>query len=127
MARRPPGVISQGTARQLAELPDAAYSANGESQFSRQSASTPNIRTQSYAPRQQRADQKKTPEALLKFQRSALAKLRYDLSMAKDATKRAKIAKNIGIKSRFIATLEKAASPRAEITTLPGADEADWS
>jgi hypothetical protein len=146
MARRP-GAVTHGTARDLADH-GAGYSANGESQFSRQSASTADsVKLPSYAPRQQRADKKKSPEALLKFQRSALARLRYDLSMATSTIRRQKIENNLAIKTRFIATLERSihvnfpstsptgsAPARArsreisedQITTIPGEFEADW-
>jgi hypothetical protein len=113
------GSIKHGTGGQLADH-DAGYSANGESQFSRQSASTPDIKLNGYAPRQQHANKKKTTEQLIRFQKSALARMRYDLSMGQSTIKRQKLEKNIAIKTKFIATLERSQHEHQSQTPATG-------
>jgi hypothetical protein len=94
MAKRP-GVVTTGTARDLAEH-DGGYSANGESQHSRQVAHA-NLRL---------GEGKRTSGRLIREQDGALAKLKYQASIEMDPAKLAKIIKNIGIKSAFVAKLK---------------------
>jgi hypothetical protein len=97
-----PGVITRGTARDLADH-DAGYSPNGESEHSRRSASAPNFTTRSHVAR---TKGKHTSAALIAENQSLLAKLRGEMLTETNPAKLAKLRKNFEIKTRFITKLE---------------------
>jgi hypothetical protein len=99
MAR--PGVITEGTARDLADS-GVGYSCNGESQFSR-NAAQPNTTTRSHVAR---TKGKHTSAALIAENKSLLATLRGAILIETSPAKLAKLRKNFEIKSRFIERLE---------------------
>jgi hypothetical protein len=121
MAKHSPGVRRHGTARQEAEH-DAAYSANGESQYSRQVASTPKL-----------GEGKRTDGRLIREQSGALAKLRFKASIEMDPARLAKIGKDIEIKSKFLAKLkgqyaaEHPGEPEIAAPKISGPPSANWN
>lgn len=96
-----PGVVTRGTARDLADN-GAGYSCNGESQYSR-NAAQPNVRM---AGNSAKTTGKHTQAALIAENESQLAKLRGDISLETDPTRREKLKKNFDIKARFVARLK---------------------
>ena len=108
---RAPGIVRHGTARNLADHRDGC-SANGESEFSRQSAHAPNISLNKG---------KRTDGRLIRETEKALGKLKYRASEERDPKRIMKLEKNIAIKSAF---LDRLRPPR--ITTIPGELDASW-
>src|SRR5260221_127510 len=94
--RTAPGVIRQGTAGQLADH-GTGYSANGESQFSRQSASAPVIKL---------GEGKRTHGRLIRDTEKELAKLEQREREEREPMRLAKIRANYCIKSAFLAKLK---------------------
>jgi hypothetical protein len=88
------GVIKHGTARQEAEH-EQGYSANGESRYSRNAAQV-NIRL---------GEGRRTNGRLIREQSGALAKLKFKASIESDPVRLAKLRKDIGIKTKFIAKI----------------------
>src|ERR1700737_4954471 len=111
MAHAAPGVVKHGSAKNLADH-GAGYSANGESEFSRQSAHAPNVSLKKG---------KRTDGRLIRETEKALRKLKYRASEERDPTRLMKLEKNIAIKSAF---LDRLRPPR--IITIPGELEASW-
>jgi hypothetical protein len=111
--RAAPGVVRHGTARQLADV-GIGYTASGAGEYTRQAAhAAAGIKMNSHAPRKDRGRDfpgKRYPTMSLgekiAFQASALAKLNIDLILETSAEKRAKIAKNVDIKTRFLERLK---------------------
>jgi hypothetical protein len=88
--------IRHGTAKDLSERADG-FSANGESQFTRRSAASTNIKL---------GEGHRTSGHLLREMQVGLRKLRYQERNERDPIRLEKIRKNISIKSGFIATLK---------------------
>jgi hypothetical protein len=105
------GIIRHGTARNLADHDDG-YSANGESEFSRQSARAPNVSLNKG---------RRTDGRLIRETEKALRKLKCKASEVDDPIRLMKLEKNIAIKSAF---LDRLRPPR--ITTIPGELDASW-
>jgi hypothetical protein len=103
MAKRP-GVTSVGTARDLAEK-GLGYAANGIGEYSRHSAHSQNIKLPGYVEHGPKVRGPRAPGQLLGETIKALAKLERDARTERDLTRLAKLKKNIGIKSAFIARL----------------------
>ena len=105
MAR--PRVFTVGTARDLADHA-AGYSASGESEFSRQIAHSANVKLAGYvepkAPQWTRTAREALGEKIAK-QTQFLAALHMKLRFEPDEERRAKIRKNIEIKTRYLAKL----------------------
>jgi hypothetical protein len=96
------GAIKGTTERDLANGEDG-FAANGESQFTRRASQPGNMNFPGAVPKRRG---KHTHAALIAENVSGISKLRGDLSLATDPVKRAWIAKNIGIKERFVARLK---------------------
>jgi hypothetical protein len=90
------GSIKVGTAGQLADH-GTGYSANGESQFSRQSASAPVIKL---------SEGKRTHGRLIRENQKGLVRLQRRAYEERDPVALAKIKKDIAIKTAFIAKLQ---------------------
>ena len=109
-----PGVVQQGTSRDLADHGEG-YSANGESEHTRQSAHSHNIKLPSYREATPRVrGPRSSTSALIAECTKALAKLKYDLTRTDDPIRLAKIKKNIAIKSRFIVKIGGTVEDRAQ-------------
>jgi hypothetical protein len=113
MVRAAPKVIQHGTAKQLADV-GVGYTASGASEHSRNAAHSANdIKLASHTPRKQRDRTFGGPRYVtlslgekIAFQTSALAKLNIDLILEKNSERRAKLQKNIAIKSAFLERLK---------------------
>ena len=90
------GAIKGTSARDLAEH-DEGYSANGEGEYSRRSASPPNIAL---------STGRRTSGRLIRENQHALRKLEQHARIENDPIRKAKIRKNIAIKSSFLAKLK---------------------
>ena len=126
--------IKHGTAAQLADH-GVGFSANGESQWSRRSASVPKIALSRGT---------RTDGRLIREVERDLGKLRHQASIEREPVRLAKLRKNITIKSAFLKKLQghsdethptarsEHALPQSrrlsetQVTTLPGEDEASW-
>jgi hypothetical protein len=107
MAPRRP-VRQHGTARDLAEHA-VGYSANGESQHSRNVAQA-SVRL---------GEGKRTDGRLLRETAKELAKLEHRLECETDPARRAKHAKNIAIKKIFLSRIEQQFSGAASVGHEP--------
>jgi hypothetical protein len=94
--QRRPTVFRGGTAREIAEH-GLGYSANGESQYSRNAAATANIVL---------SKGKRTDGRLLRENENQLAKIAQRLSIETDPAKIMKLRKDHAIKSRFVEKLK---------------------
>jgi hypothetical protein len=107
MAKRAPGVVTHGTAKQAADV-GIGYTASGVSEHSRQIAHSTNTKMQGYVepepPRWLQGDP--TLDEKIADQTKKLAALRARLKTERDPERRAKVMKNIEIKTRFIAQLK---------------------
>jgi hypothetical protein len=95
-ARRAPGIRTHGSAGQLADH-GVGYSANGESEFSRAAASTPNIKLSAG---------KRTDGRLIRETERELRKLQQRAREERDPKKLEKISSNVTIKTGFLARLK---------------------
>jgi hypothetical protein len=96
-----PGVTSQGTANDLAELGNG-YAANGESEHSRRAARPDRYVT--FARLIEKVQSNERRDHLIRRHSRALANLRGDIMVAKrnDPARVAKLEKNLEIKQRFV-------------------------
>jgi hypothetical protein len=107
MARRAPGVVTHGTAKQAADV-GIGYTASGVSEHSRQIAHSTNIKMHGYvepAPPQWTRSGPTVAEKIAD-QEKKLAALHMRLRTERDPERRAKVTSNIEIKTRFIAQLK---------------------
>jgi hypothetical protein len=105
MARAAPGVVRHGTAKNLADV-GQGYSANGESEHSRQSAHGGSDKRQRLTtpPKWVRGDL--TVGELIEKNAKQLAKLNSHILLERDPDRKANIQKQAEIKSRFLARLK---------------------
>jgi hypothetical protein len=97
-----PRVIRHGTADHLANV-ESGFSPNGESMFSRRSASVPNISTRGYVAKRKGA--RPTAE-IIAHATSEMARLRGAMLIETNPTRLAKLKKSFEIKSRFVERLK---------------------
>src|SRR5260370_36831316 len=100
------GVISHGTARDLAEKGEG-YAANGLSEHSRHAAHSQNIKLPSYQANVRKIRGPKSSAELIEEATKALAKLQRDARSETNPVRLAKLRKNVEIKTRFIKILEQ--------------------
>jgi hypothetical protein len=102
MARAAPNVTRRGTAKELADL-GHGYSANGESEFSRHSAHSANVKMRSHAPKTRGA---RTTSDIIAQSESQLAKMRGDLMLENNPARIVKLKRDMEIKGAFVARLK---------------------
>jgi hypothetical protein len=103
MARVAPGVVRHGTAKNLADV-GQGYSANGESEFSRQSAHSANaVKMRGNSPK---TTGKRTTAEIIAQNETQLAKLRGNLLIENNPARIAKMKRDLEIKSAFVARLK---------------------
>jgi hypothetical protein len=119
MAKRP-GVVSHGTARDLADH-SVGYSASGESQFSRNAASTGGGRDADQLPDSIKGRYAPDRKSNLIFRnRQEIRKIARKIKDETDPAKLAKLKKNYAIKSMFLAKLERARHEHQPSETTAG-------
>jgi hypothetical protein len=109
MARVAPGVVRHGTAKNLAGH-DGGYSASGESQFSRQSAHSANVKTRGYVENHPaKVSGPRSHGELIAENERALAKIRAQLATENNPARLVKLKRDLEIKSAFVARLRSEA------------------
>lgn len=105
MATKSRATLTTGTARDLAEH-DEGYSGNGESIFTRQAARTGRgVLLKNQVANETRGS--RPVHVIIRENEGQLSKLRIDLLIEDDVTRRAKILRNIGIKENFLKTMRE--------------------